>query len=136
MDNTTNALTMPSRRRDDTVINVTAGDTHRSTPAFAVAVPPPLPFGNDEPFAGALLAQARANRMHAANVALAKHAEERLAAEQLRKNQLSEAHRHGQDIGIGQGFTRGWYWGLGFGVLIGCAVMYLCIKAGEWAGRL
>lgn len=114
-----------TRRRDDAP--AVASDTLRSTPAFAV--PLPLPFDNDEPFADALLAQARAKRLHAAKVALAQREEDRLQAEQLRNNQLNEAHRAGYAIGLGHGFTRGWYWGLCFGAVLASAITYLCIKA-------
>lgn len=128
MNDMTNVLTLPARRRDD------SGDTARSTPAYAVPVP--LPFENDEPFADSLLAQARTRRMHAANVALAKHAEQRMAAEQLRKNQLNEAYRSGHDIGLGHGFTRGWYWGLAVGTGIGGSVVAIALKAGVFVARL
>lgn len=131
MNETTNVLTLPARRRDDPT------DTHRSTPAFAVPVPPPLPFdGHDEPFADSLLAQARANRLHAANVALARNEQARLQANQLQKNQLNEAYRAGHDIGLGHGFTRGWYWGLGIGAIAGGSAVALLIKAGQWASKL
>lgn len=121
MNPTTNVHDLPTRRRDDT------GDTHRSTPAYAVLVQPPCEY--DEPFADALIAQARQRRLHAANVVLAKRTEERLADEQLRKNQLNEAHRAGHNLGLDLGFTRGWYWGLGFGVVIGGSVVALALKA-------
>lgn len=129
----TNVLTLPARRRDDAA---EAGATHRSTPAFATPVPPPLPFDGDEPFADALLAESRARRRHAANVALARNTQARLEAEQLRNNQINDAYDAGYDMALGHGFNRGWQWGLAFGFMIGGTVTYLCIKAGQWAGQL
>lgn len=126
---TTNVHTLPARRRDD------AGGTHRSTPAYAVPVPPPLPFYGDEPFADAMLAQDRAKRAQAAGVALARRTEERMQAEQLQRNQLVQARTEGHNLGLDLGFKRGWYWGLGFGVLMGGTLVYLCAQFGRMVVR-
>lgn len=104
MNDTTHPITLPWR--DDAAPN---GDNLRSIPGCAV--PAPLSFG-DEPFADSLLAQARAERLHASKVAFAKHAEERKPADRRRKSQQNKAHARGMARGRAKVHTRGRYWGL------------------------
>lgn len=119
-----NVTTLPTRRRGDSAAPPTE-PARRSSPAFASTSQ-----HFDEPFADALLAQARAERDARANALITRNIENRLRADKLRRRELATARMEGFDKGEERGYRHGWYWGLGIGIAIGGSVVWLCIKAG------
>lgn len=128
MNDTTNVLNMPARRRSD----APAEPERRSSPAFAsVPVLPPSPL--DEPFADAMIAADRANRAKRLAAAAARRMEDALAAQQLRRKELLQARDEGFARGDAHGYREGWYWGLALGLIVGGSMVAIALKAGWWA---